>query len=386
MKSPYEAGHPTRVAQNNAFCFGTITSVAPKSRLCTVKTFFSTNPALNDMHIAKCQWLNMDANTAGDEATSVPRRNSIGMVLFVQNEPFIFGFFRGLNKAGQALTGKEPTTLREGDKVISTQGGNRITVKASGLVEIVVKDTLKSLYLPDKSQWLNICRNFELKTDGGSWAWGSDADLNTLSKQIFRSDMAGSMIVIEERGNADGGVIYRTGIGPGASAGAIFFYEQTIGKDGTVITKVGPGAATYTQTISPDGSMKMECTADVEVHSTAGHIQITADAQDVAVLATLGDVNVEATAGDLKVNGSGAMAKFSKGQVGIGTEAVELLDLVNQSIQLNIQTLQAIEQLTVIGNLGYSTSPPVNVADFVQIQAKSTAMQTKLQTIIGSAS
>jgi len=383
-KSIYESAHPTRAAQNNAFCFGKIISVDTAKRMCTVSTFFATDPRLNDLRIKNCQWLNMDASTDGDEGTSVPRRNSIGIVLFIQNEPFIFGYFKALNKSKQAVTGKEVTPLAEGDKVFSTRTGNYIAIKSSGLIEIKGKETLRSIWLPTRSQWINLCRNFELKTDGGVWNWGSDTEGNTVSKQIFRKDLANSMVVIEERGNADGGVIYRTGIGPGAAAGAVFFYEQTIGLDGTVTTKVGPSEALITQTITPDGGFSIEGTTDITLHTKAGHVQITADALDVAILATAGNVDVEATAGDLALNGSQGKLKLSKGQVGLGGPKAELLDLLSQTLKALSDTLAAIGQQTHISAFpGFPSGPPINLPAFAKAQADVVEITTLLGTITG---
>lgn len=382
-KSIYEKDHPSRRAQNNAICFGRIHKVDPERRMCTVKTFFATDPAINDLYIQKCQWLNMDCNPAGDEATSVPRTGSIGMVVFVQGEPFIFGYFRGLDKNGKALTGKEKAKLTEGDKIISTQAGNYVLVKANGSIEIKSKETLKTLYFPTNSLLQHLVRNYELKADGGIIDWKSAKDGSTKYSATFRKDLLNSFMVLEERGSVDGNIMYRTLVGPGIGGGSVAVYRHEVDLTGETRLAIGPpGVEAFKAKIDATGLCEVDTIGDITVRSSLGHIQIHAQAQDVAVLADVGDVDVEATVGDVKINGSLAKLKLGKGQVGLGTDTVELLDLFAQTLSEIGNFLLASGQETHTF-LGYPTTPPNNLPDYVKIQTKITEIQAKLASIMG---
>lgn len=361
-KSIYEKDHPSRTAQNNVICFGRVHSVDPSRRMCSVKTFFATHPSVNDLFIRNCQWLNMDCNPAGDEAAAVPRRGSIGMVVFVQGEPFIFGYFRGLNKKGQALTGKEKATLTEGDKILSTQAGNYVLIKANGAIEIKSKETLKTLYFPTNSLLQHLVRNYEMKADGGTIDWKSDKTGSTKYSAKYRKDLIESFIVLEERGSVDGNVMMRTLVGPGIGKGAVSVYKHEVDLTGESRLTIGPpGVDAFKATIDATGLVNVETIGDVNVKSTLGAINIAATAQDVNVQADIGNVSVKATVGDLLLEGSQAKAKFGKGQIGLGSATAELLDLFQQTLKQMIATMQAIGQMTHIGNLGYNTSPPVKI-------------------------
>jgi hypothetical protein len=264
--SIYEKDHPARQATKFAICMGRVTSVDPASRLCSIKTFNGTHPSVEDRVIDKCQWLSMDANPAGDECTSIPRVNSIGMVLIIQGEAYIFGFIRGLNSQAQAITGDEVAQLTEGDKIFSTVGGNYFQISANGLLQLYSKATLYTLYIPNgkaggTSLLADLCRNYQMDADGGHIDWKSDETDNTLFNATYRNNIAPIATLIEQNGAVDGGltVIRRIAVAPGTGAfGNIFVYEQTVGVDGTVTTTVGPpGVAAYISTVKPDGSFSV---------------------------------------------------------------------------------------------------------------------------------
>ncbi len=155
--SIYESRHPVREEQAFGFAFGRITEVFAKERYCTVVTFMGKG-SINDNYIPKCQWINLDSNPEGDESTSIPRKNSIGLVFFVAGEPFIFGFFKPLARNATTVTGSEPSKVVEGDKIISTVAGNKITVKSNGAIEIVSSNTLRRVMIPKGAAIFDLCR------------------------------------------------------------------------------------------------------------------------------------------------------------------------------------------------------------------------------------
>lgn len=86
---------------------------------------------------------------------------------------------------------------------------------------------------------------------------------------------------------------------------------------------------------------------------------------------------------DLTLDFSGAKLTMKNGKVAIGGSA-ELLDLFDQTLQAMDKILTNIEALTVLGNLGLPSSPPVNIADFTLDQTTVAQIKTQLGTIKGS--
>lgn len=401
-KSIYEAGHPMREATDGKFCFGYITAVDIAKRLCSVKTFYSSDPLLSDQSIKSAQWLSMDASAYGDDFTSVPRVGSNAFVFFVQGEAFVWGYLRGIDQAGSAAVGTSSVTLSQGDKIIATKGGNYLAVKSNGLIQIQCSDTLRSLFLPNNSEWLNLCQNFELKADGGYIFWRSDDNDNCLWKAAHRTDIQQEILVIEEKGYIDGTAVYKVGIGPGVANGTANSYQHQVNSDGTSLTTVGAlGIPAVTVQLNPDGSANVSATGNVAVTSTmgdisavastgninvesgSGNISVTADSGAVSVTASAGNVSVTATAGTLALEGSGGQLKLAQGKVGIGGPTAELVDVLSQTIDLITKVGNTILQMTMLGNLGYSTSPPINSADFAMIVENATQLQVMLTTIKG---
>jgi hypothetical protein len=98
-----------------------------------------------------------------------------------------------------------------------------------------------------------------------------------------------------------------------------------------------------------------------------------------SLLFKLGAVELEGTGGKLKLFG---------GQIGIGGAAGELVDecikWIDQSIahcdeQINILT--ALQAETHIGNLGYPTGPPINLAAYAASQVAVTAIKVQMTAV-----
>lgn len=412
-KSLYEREHPKRLVQENGICFGRIAYVDVTKRLCKVKTFFGP-PGLNDLSLNNVQWVNMDGNADGDESGSIPREGAMGMVFFINGEPLIFGYFKPLKFKDGAVTGKEVVTkLVRGDKIISTKSGNRITIRANGLIELQSRETLKTVYFPTDSRILTLCRNYNFECDGGVEAWEGNRLGQTLYTAEYRQDLARTSIVVEERGNTGGTTIYRTVIGPGLPAikgVPVPVYEYKIDITGKTSLSIGPGVPTYTSEITPDGSLKIDATTDVAVSSKLGKISVETLTGDIAVKANLGNVSVDAltgnitakassgnidvealvgkvgikaTAGALELEGSQAKVKLDKGKITIAGPAAELLDLFDQLLDALKDAWTSASTETHVGNLGYNTTPPLNSADYIKAAGLITQIKSLLTTIKG---
>jgi hypothetical protein len=90
-----------------------------------------------------------------------------------------------------------------------------------------------------------------------------------------------------------------------------------------------------------------------------------------------------AVKGNATIEASGATMKLGKGKVGLGGKSAELVDSVVQLMDVLNDTLIAIQALTVLGNLGYPTSPPINAADFVKAATTLAQLKAKLESIKG---
>ena len=286
--SLYESKNNYRLERSNGIAFGRVVKVFAKERYCQVQTFNGSGN-MSDNVLDRVQWLSMDSNPEGDESTSIPRKNSLGLIFFVGGEAFLFGFFKPLKKGGVAAQGNEPVNLMEGDKLISTVAGNRLTVKSNGLIEIFSTESLKSVRFPTESKLLEICRRYDLRTDGGSHLWESDEDGKTLLQSEFRRDLLRAVVACEEKGAVDDSTILKTVVGPANPGGPGVLqplYEHTVGVDGATQLNVGlttltisptgeiavktPGA---TLTISPEGAVSLQALGQVSL--TGGGLPAT---------------------------------------------------------------------------------------------------------------
>lgn len=301
--SIYEKQSLTRRSQNYGMSFGRITQVFPEERLCEVKTFMGQG-LQDDNAIPKCQWISMDAHPDGDESTSIPRVNSYGLVFFIDGQPFIFGFFSPLTGTGSAsIQTGDKEEINEGDKVIKTVGKNKIILRAHGEVEVHSTDVCRTIYFPDKNIINTLCRNYELRADGGSHDWINIEDSgNTISSLEYRTDIKRTNVIIEERGYVTEEVISRTVIGAGTADGVDQpVWSRTILRTGETEHFIrAPGATSgHKLTITPDGATKLDVagktTVDIKASgettidvgpgkatvtiSPAGAITVTAEGQ-----------------------------------------------------------------------------------------------------------
>jgi hypothetical protein len=395
---------------------GRITRVFTERRTCEVKTFFGTGE-LDDLHIPEAQWLDTDWDEGGAETGNIPKQNSIGLVFAIDNEFFVFGFTKNQQPDGSAVSGNEPRRLTEGDKIISTNGGNRVVVKASGLVEIISKENqLQTIYYPNLGRIIEICRNFEFRAGGGKIDWQVDQALGTSLKfEEFRKDLLRSFLITEERGHVSATEIYRRKMGPGVPGLAeipVSFFEEILSITGQYSFSITPaGLPAFKVEISPTGAYTMQIGAlpqfTFQVAATgAASMDVNGIAQ--AEISELGDISAKnkiaefsmsntgdidlknkaanvkmAATGTLTAEGAGGKLKLDKGMVGLGSSAAELVEQVSALAKSVDDLLTALQAETHTGNLGYPTSPPVNLADYVKVQVEVKATQQLVDSIKG---
>jgi phage gp45-like len=397
--SIYEREHPTREEQAFGFAFGRITEVFAKERYCTVVTFLGKG-SLNDNYIPRCQWVNLDSNPEGDESTSIPRKNSIGLVFYVDGEPFIFGFFKPLSRNAATVTGDEPAKLIEGDKVISTVAGNKITVKSNGAIEIVSSDTLRRTMIPKGSAIFDLCRRYQLRTDGGTIDWGSDPITQlTVHKAEYRRDLLRTFIMTEDRGGVDLTTVWKRQVGPavpGVLGVQLPSFTETISNLGVYELQISPPSPVGTPIgirtkISPDGSynfksgpipnfeldisptgaakvavnslitINLSATGALEVKNPtsklslteSGDIEVSNPLVKVNALAT-GDFEISAPGGTVKISNAGEMSFTALQKVKIDAKAgidVQSLGPVNLEAKAPVK-LKALGTIELDGGTG----------------------------------
>jgi len=396
--SLYERKHMSRREQSSGSCFGVISQVFPAKRLCAVRTFGGTG-SLDDQYIPQCQWISLDANPQGDEATTIPRKGSTGIVQFIDGEPFIFGYFRALNKQEGAVAGNEYSGV-EGDKITTTIAGNKIIVKRNGMILIECKETLKSIWLPSKSTLIDIMKNWTVNTDGGSFNWTNN-DGSTLWNAEYWTSPARYAALQEQKGAAGGTIISRTSVGPafpGVPGVAAAVYEHTIAITGETSLKVSPmgGAGGVSAKISPTGAITISTGLapmtqfSLEV-TPLGDTTIDVNKQAQFTIDKLGAVKVRNNGGsvDLSIGGDitmknklGEFHMTALGKFAAKGATAELLDLFDQVLTQLQKTLAALQVLTVNTGVGVST-PPLNLADFAASMTSVVKIQTLLATIKG---
>jgi hypothetical protein len=283
--SLFEAEHPGRLEQVANIALGRIIEVDTKNRTCTVSTV-TGGRSINNQYIPNVQWLSADANPEGDESGGIPRKGSWGIVHFLDGQAFIGGFMKPLWKSGTTLRGNESVKLNEGDKIISTLAGNRITVKRSGLIEMFASENLMRLIIPTNGQIADLCRTYLMEVDGGSINWMFDELLNTVWDAEYYMNSSRTFLIREEKGFVSADIVYKKVVGPGVPGvlgSSLPVYTQSIGVTGETTTTVTPplpegSPSGYKSTIGPDGSIEI-------LAGAAQSIKITAD--------TLGNIGLQ---------------------------------------------------------------------------------------------
>lgn len=262
-KTLYERGNDTRDDQSTGWAMGRITKVNPETRLLEVKTFFGSNPSCEDLHLPNCQWLNQDANPEGDESGSIPREGSIGLVIFIQGEPFMWGFMSPKTNKLEAA-GEVREQVNAGDKILKTIGENKIVLRSHGEIEIQSTNSCKTIYFPDQHLINTLCRNYEMRTDGGSIDWVNDNGRTSHTTE-HRTDLLRSGVIQEVKGYVNATTVEKKQIGvgiPGAIPGAnmIPVWEYEVSRIGATKLNIHPPGVPlgFSANIQPTGAFGIE--------------------------------------------------------------------------------------------------------------------------------
>ena len=75
--------------------------------------------------------------------------------------------------------------------------------------------------------------------------------------------------------------------------------------------------------------------------------------------------------------------KIKSAKIAIGFNGVELLDTIVKFMEQVSDVCLSLSTMTHTGNLGYPTTPPLNLADYLKVKAQVEALKTKLSMIKG---
>lgn len=294
-KSPYEG---TFDSLNGRTALGRIVDVDVTNRRCRVKTIGSkgdrTGQGTDDHDIPDVQWITTTASDGGAEDTTVPQIGQIGVVIYINSEPYIIGFFRTLQQSPQdaSADNDEDTNpldalITQGDRLLKTVGGNSVILRSGGSIEIVSTALCRTYWLPSNLM-TSVCGDFELTTDGGFMEWTRDKTTNnTLMEWFVQDNLEPTNGIDVQMGTTENGFNFELNIGPvdpDTFGLASNLFSFTIGTDGTPTITVGTkftmtvDAATGNFTVTTQGNLTQTIQGDLTQTVTGdANIDVTGD-------------------------------------------------------------------------------------------------------------
>lgn len=317
--SPWEG---TQDELNGFTALGRVTQVNAQTRRCRVKTLGKKGKT-DDMDLPNVQWLNLASHGDGDEDTFLPRINQYGVIIFINSEPYILGWYQPINPTGSdERPDKEP--LRSGDRIMKTVAGNSIILRSGGTVELKSTDLCRTMWIPSRNLMSTVLQEWELEVDGGRFFWTKDRSSGntTCLVQAF-NNIKPTQVASIEMGTTSSGALLQVDVGQGSGTGVS-----------------SPG---FSLKVNADGTTDIDSKAKIAVKTAAG----------------------------LSLEGSGgAKLKLENGKVALGSAAAELLE--------QVAAMAAAAQQIIVPTVLGPSGPPVNAAVFAAIEAKITSIMGTL--------
>lgn len=251
----YENGGQYKEENDVGMSYARVLSVSADNRNCEIITF---GAGLSDKYFPEAQIISMDTGREGDEFISIPRRGALCIVNILGCQAYILGFIRPNSVSGAPIWGNE-IQLRQGDKLIGTKAGNRLTVRSNGLIEVLaVKGGLQTVWSPSDDSITELCSNKITTSSAGKESWEVDLETSLCRhRQLFKKDVAQTSVIIEERGHTAGfgldglvdPILYKQSMGtlpPGLSDIPITQFYREIDIFGVRKTYIGPTTAGIT--------------------------------------------------------------------------------------------------------------------------------------------
>lgn len=358
-RSPWEGTQDTILSGRTAL--GRVVYVDERARRCRLKTLGQPG-STDDLDLQNVQWISLASSGEGAEDTCLPHVGQYGVIIFVNSEPYVIGFFQPMRPTGNAPR-NEQEVLKSGDRVIKTIFGNSIILRRGGTVELKSTNLCRRLLIPTRNMINDVCQEYELEAAGGYHYWHINRDNGTTNWDLLAyNNLTPTKAVRLQLGSTESGALLDLAVGD---------------SDGTGVTgplmsvKVMPSGDTIVNT---EGNLfaTVKGTADIGVSGNlnaaiTGNTVITVEGE--TTLTSTGDVTAS-TEGSLKATASGGAAlSLKEGKVALGSAAAELLDLVKQTLA----EVQQHMHPTVVGPSG----PPMDAAAFA-------AIQSKVESIMGS--
>lgn len=349
-RSPYEGKFDEKLGGYN--CMGKIVSVDPVARTCRVKTI-GVKGRTDDLDLHNVQWISLTASATGegDEDTALPRPGQYGVITFINNEPYIMGYYRPIKtpaEEGQKADIQDPDSvetqnLTTGDRLIRTVAGNRIILRSGGTVEIQSTGQCRTYWISSRQVINNVCNSYELEVSGGFMYWSLDPDTNKTTLQYYVYDALEPNYVLDLQigSTATDGKFITAQMGAINRADSTLItpsFDLSVGNNGTTELTVGAAKqmnlkidaltgnvdlstkGSITQTVL--GSVTQSVTGDV-TQKVSGNV-----GQDVTGNAT-GTVGGSLSAtiqGDTTITSQGSVTVDSKAQVDIkGASGINLM-------------------------------------------------------------
>lgn len=252
-KSPYTGSSDTKGGMT---CFGRITSVDAAARTCRVKTYGMVG-VTDALDLINVKFLHLAWHAEGDEDVYIPRVGSYGVILFINSEPYIVGYLNLSNlEGGGGRANQEP--LIPGDKTTATIGGNRITLRSGGTIQIESTKGCYTYFIPSEDVIASVCKNWELETSGGYLKWNVDRDTSDTRMKFFAWDnlVATTGMLVDVGATEDGAML---DIAVGTLNEDLALAERKmqlqVDKDGTTYLEIGPGK--MSMKIDPNGNIEL---------------------------------------------------------------------------------------------------------------------------------
>jgi phage baseplate assembly protein gpV len=382
--SPWEG--KLRKSTQEKIELGRITEVDVPTRTCRVKT------AHKDYR--NVQWLALSASSTGegDEDTFIPRPGQYCIILLVDGEPYIGGFYRPTAipaeeadvKAKEDPEHDEEALINPGDRIIRTMAGNKLILRSGGTVELHSTGLCRSIWSPSGNTLTDICGQYELETEAGFVYAERDDDTDDTVYGFFMYDSLTPKNAVDfQAGKTDNdSYLYQLKLGPVDPATLTMTpsFLLGIGSNGDItlnslassVAKVDMKVEASTGNITQklEGTVTQEITGDL-VQKIKGKLnqEVTGDATQTVSgnlkADVTGNVNVDAK-GDIQLKeAGGGELKLSKGQVALGASAGELLALCEKQVGSMIDNASSF----VATSMGPGILNPGIVATLAEIKA-----------------
>ena len=331
-RSFYEGSFDNRLA--GSACLGVITAVDAERRRCRIKTI-GLKGVNNDLDLTDVQFAHQACHKEGDEETFFPRIGALAIVLFVNSEPVVVGYYQQIAQEG-AVAPPEKEPLRAGDKITKTKAGNKIIMRSGGSIEIESTKMCRSYFLPTDNKQTTVVQNYELETDGGFMHWLADDDDDS-TRLLFRCfDFRGgsnNTIEISAGSNPDSSLL-SIDLGPSASDNTISEkkFHMDVKEDGTTTVVVN---SKCTLTIDPSGNVSLATDGSVSA-AVKGSTSVTTD-------------------GSLSFTTKGSTTVKSEGAIQLETTASMTLKAPGNPVPGNLVTdnMQNIDPITGVPLIGH---------------------------------